>query len=44
MQLYELEFKISTVRYYPHLFENTSTTELNRVLTELNRNVAIISK
>ena len=40
MQLYELEFKYNTARFYPHLFSN-DTEELKRELTKI---IGVISK
>ncbi|HOO68248.1 MAG TPA: hypothetical protein PLC53_02675, partial [Bacilli bacterium] len=36
MQLYELEFKFSTIKYYPNLFENVPGVNLEEIKAKLS--------
>ena len=44
MQLYELEFKLSTIKYYPHLFEEIPDVSLDYVRKKLGHISNVIGK
>lgn len=44
MKLYELEFKLSTIRYYPHLFDKLPDVNLDHVRGKLEHISNIIGK
>lgn len=44
MQLYELEFKFNTIRYYPNFFENVPGVNLDEIKAKLSHIINVISK